>query len=215
MLSSEGMPRQYLNQSKRREIWFERRYKHVNRAFFYSSWKHLGEKRLVEKTPAHIRCAKEILATFPKAKLLICTRSPGEIIASHKKRYKKEIELGKSPDDPSIAWLAHSTEDYMKYIKSINNNVNTLLEEMPESIKIVPYGDLTTMPDKTLQSVYQFIGVDYIDPNNMTRSRNEQAWDPLLNKAPQKNEVDLTEELSNDEIDLIKVKSQTLSDFWR
>ena len=95
MLSSEGMPLQYLNHPKRKEIWFERRYKHVNRAFFYSSWKHLGEKRLVEKTPAHIRCAKEILATFPKAKLLICTRSPGEIIASHKKRYKKEIELGK------------------------------------------------------------------------------------------------------------------------
>ena len=86
---------------------------------------------------------------------------------------------------------------------------------MPESIKIVPYGDLTTTPDKTLQSVYQFIGVDYIDPNNMSRSRNEQAWDPLLNKAPQKNEVDLTEELSNDEIDLIKVKSKTLSNFWR
>tara|TARA_B100000700_G_scaffold148161_1_gene165051 strand:+ start:5057 stop:5995 length:939 start_codon:yes stop_codon:yes gene_type:complete len=215
MLSLEGMSRQYLNHPNREKIWFERRYKHINRAFFYSSWKHLGEKRLVEKTPAHIRCANEILETFPKAKLLICTRSPGEIIASHKKRYKKEIELGKSANDPSIAWLAHSTEDYMKYLNSINNNINTLLDEMPESVKVVPYGDLTSSPDKTLKNVYQFIGVDYIDPNNMTRSRDEQAWDPLLNKAPQKNEVDLAKELSSDEIDFIKVKSQTLSNFWR
>jgi len=215
MLTEKGMPKEYINKPNREEIWFERRYKHVNRAFFYSSWKNLGENRLVEKTPAHIRCANEILETFPNAKILICTRDPGEIIASHKKRYKKEIELGKSPDDPSIAWLSHSTEKYIAYFNNIDKSINRLLVNAEESVRVVPYGDLTSAPSNTLKSIYEFINASYIDPNTMTRERREQEWDPLLNKAPQKNIVDLTSDLTNEEIRLIDNKKHTLSDFWR
>lgn len=215
MLTDQGMSVPYLNKPERNDIWFERRYKHVVRAFFYHSWKYLGEKRLVEKTPAHIRCAREILDTFPNAKLLICTREPGEIIASHKKRYKKEIELGKKPDDPSIAWLSHSTENYLKYFATIDDTIQQLLSDVPDSVKVVPYGELTSSPQDMLQQIYKFIGVDYIDPNSLVRQRNEQAWDPLLNKAPQKNEVDLSKEMTPDEIKLVEDKKQALSAFWK
>ncbi len=216
MLNEQGMSLEYLNQANKQEIWYERRYKHVIRAFFYHSWKNLGEKRLVEKTPAHIRCVKEILDAFPKAKLLICTRDPSEIIASHKKRYLKEIELGKRADDPSIDWLSHSTEKYLKYFLNIDRIINILKKNDSDKMKLVPYGDLTLSPTNTLQDVFTFIGSNYSAVNSVnTRHRNEQAWDPLLNQAPQKNIINVNDFIPEYERDLIAEKAHLFSDFWR
>ncbi|MFT2091639.1 sulfotransferase family protein [Paraglaciecola sp. 2405UD69-4] len=214
MLTKQGMPLSYLNKNKRKEIWFERRYKHVLRAFFYHSWTNLGEKRLVEKTPAHIRCATEIFETFPKAKLLVCTRDPSEIIASHKKRYKKEVELGKAADDPSIAWLSHSTEEYLRYFLSIDKSIQSLKSNHADNVKVVPYGLLTNAPEETVQNVYSFIGAEQFALSNVDKKRNEQAWDPLLNRAPQKNNIVIERFLNKSEIELVDKYKRGYSDFW-
>jgi hypothetical protein len=214
MLSEDGMPLQYLNHSDKKSIWFERRFKHLLRSFFYHSWQNLGEKRLVEKTPAHIRCAEEILATFPNAKLLICTRNPAEIIASHRKRYKKEIELGKEPDDKSIAWLNHSTNDYLKYFSSIDRKITTLAESHNDKLIVVPYGQLTDDPELNLRKVFDFIGVKNIGATTTSDGKAEQAWDPLLNQAPQKNLVDFSEQLSAEDLELINAHKSSLKNSW-
>jgi|TARA_Y100000588_G_scaffold91018_1_gene98171 hypothetical protein len=213
-LTQQGMSLSYINQSNRQEVWFERRYKHAIRAFFYHSWMNLGEKRLVEKTPAHIRCAEEVMQTFPNAKLLICTRDPAEIIASHKKRYQKEIELGKSPDDPSIAWLAHSTKSYLEYFLSIDKKISSLAQEYGANKVVVPYGQLTSDPKSTLEKAYSFIGVDYFAPSSNNTADNTQAWDPLLNLAPQQNEVDCSQFLSKEEIELVSSVRPQLKNSW-
>jgi hypothetical protein len=214
MLTGEGMPVPYLHQPNRAEIWFERRYKHVVRAFFYHSWKNLGEKRLVEKTPAHIRCATEIVGAFPKAKLLICTRDPAEIIASHKKRYQKEIELGKSADDPSIAWLSHSTLDYLKYFRNINNKINRLVDAPEISAMVVPYGKLTSEPNVMLERIFDFLGELPATSDSKMIERKEQAWDPLLNKPPQKNEIALSAYISEEDKKLVSEFKANFADYW-
>lgn len=214
MLTENGMAVPYLNQPNRQEIWFERRYKHVNRAFFYSSWKHLGEKRLVEKTPAHIRCTEEIIGAFPNAKLLICTRDPAEIIASHKKRFKKEIELGKSYDDPSIAWLSHSTLDYLKYFRNIDTKISKLVDDRNVSAMVVPYGKLTSEPELMLSQIFEFLGESKSIAGGSTIERKEQAWDPLLNKPPQKNEINISEYISSDEIKLVNDFKANFPSYW-
>ena len=213
LLTDQGLPLAYINQTNREEIWFERRYKHILRAFVYHSSKYLGGKRFVEKTPAHIRCAEEILATFPNAKLLICTRDIAEIIASHKKRYSKEIALGKSKDDPSIAWLSHSVEQYLDYLTKVEGNIKMLSSQFSEACKIVPYGQLTNEPDQTLNSLFEFLGEV---PSGATalKERREQAWDPLLNQAPQKNEVEIDKFLTTKEINLINAKRDSFADYW-
>ncbi|AGP79268.1 hypothetical protein I633_18200 [Alteromonas mediterranea 615] len=213
-LSAEGMSLQYLNNAERKSVWFERRYKHLLRAFFYNSWLNLGEKLLVEKTPAHIRCAEEILGAFPNAKLLICTRDPAEIIASHRKRYKKEIDLGKKPGDKSIAWLNHSTFDYLKYFSSIDNKISFLAENHSENFIVVPYGQLTSDPELNLRKVFEFIGVDNIGATSSGDGKANQAWDPLLNQAPQKNIIDFSEQLDSEEIELIKAHKPSLMNSW-
>lgn len=214
MLTSTGLSIPYFGKPDRKKIWFERRYKHVLRAFFFHSWNNLGKKRLVEKTPAHIRCVDEILATFPKAKILICTRDITEIISSHKKRLKKEVELGKKPSDPSIAWLAHSTEQYVKYLKSINNNIVNLIDSHSDC-KIVPYGDLTNDSTNTLENVFSFISEDFRSSNDSKQVRTEQAWDPLLNKPPQRNITAIKEYLTTAEIAYVSNQKNAFKDFWR
>ncbi|MDO6691921.1 sulfotransferase [Aliiglaciecola sp. 3_MG-2023] len=213
-LTENGMPLAYINEPQRKDIWFERRYKHVLRAFFHDSSINLGGKKLVEKTPAHIRCIDEIIATFPKAKILVSTRDIGEIIASHKKRFKKEIELGKSADDPSIAWLAHSVENYLKYLANIEGIVQRLNKQYAVQVKIVPYGKLTQSPVNTLKDIYSFIGVENINPENIQKERKTQDWDPLLNQLPVVNEVELTHYLSPSEIKMIENEKSHFSDFW-
>ncbi len=213
-LSAEGMHLQYLNSPERETIWYERRYKHLLRAFFFNSWQNLGKKRLVEKTPAHIRCAEEILSAFPNAKLLICTRDPAEIIASHKKRFKKEVELGKKPGDQSIAWLNHSTADYLKYFSAIDNKISALAARHSNKLIVVPYGQLTSEPEQNLKKVFDFIGVDNIGATASADEKTEQAWDPLLNQAPQKNHVDFSEQLSPQDIELIDAHRPSLKNSW-
>ena len=214
MLSQQGMSVPYLVPKERNEIWYERRYKHVLRAFFYHSWNNLGNKRLVEKTPAHIRCVPEIMATFPKAKILICTRDIAEIIASHKKRFKKEVELGKKPNDPNIAWLAHSTEQYASYLKQIDNKVDNIMSTSKQCL-IVGYNDLTQKAEETLNNVYSFLGEQTINLNQVKKERNEQAWDPLLNRPPQPNSIDVKSFLTDDELRLLKKSSASYSKFWK
>ncbi|WP_375278958.1 sulfotransferase family protein [Alteromonas australica] len=212
-LTSLGMPLAFANDPNRDEIWFERRYKHILRAFVYHSSKHLGGKRFVEKTPAHIRCTSEIFETFPKAKVLICTRDISEIIASHKKRYQKEIALGKAKDDPSIAWLSHSVEQYANYLVTIESKIKELTSSFGDACKIVPYGQLTSNPNETLSRLFEFLGEETAGSVS-SKERKQQAWDPLLNQAPQKNEVEIEKYLSKNEIKLINAKRSAFSDYW-
>jgi hypothetical protein len=214
MLTGTGLPLPYLGKPERQKIWFERRYKHVLRAFFFHSWNNLGEKRLVEKTPAHIRCVEEILATFPKAKILICTRDLAEIISSHKKRLKKEIELGKQANDLSIAWLAHSTQQYANYLKQIDNMLIDLMGANEQSL-VVGYNELTQESTETLSNIYRFLNESDLNITGVTKERPTQAWDTLLNKPPQPNSIDVNAYLNNKELTMLRTFSASLSKFWK
>jgi hypothetical protein len=214
MLTGTGLPVPYLAKPERQKIWFERRYKHVLRAFFFHSWNNLGNKRLVEKTPAHIRCVKEILATFPKAKILICTRDIAEIISSHKKRFKKEIELGKQASDPSIGWLAHSTQQYANYLKQIDNMLIDLMGANEQSL-VVGYNELTQKSTETLSNIYRFLNESDLNITDVAKERPTQAWDTLLNKPPQPNSIDVNAYLNNEELTMLRTFSASFSKFWK
>ncbi|WP_285164760.1 sulfotransferase [Shewanella goraebulensis] len=184
------------------KIWYERRYKHVLRAYFYHVSQNSGLKRLVEKTPAHIRYANRIIEAFPKAKLLVTKRSHAEVIASHRKRYQKEIALGKSASDPSLSWLNKPIEEYINYLNGIDRKINSLLKQYPEQTKVINYNDLSQEPDITLRGIEVFLG-ENLTSKVAKIARADQAWDPLLNKPPTKNTIDVNNFLTRDELALL------------
>lgn len=214
MLTGQGMSVDYINQKNRKNIWIERRYKHVLRAFFYHSSQHLGNKRLVEKTPAHIRCVDEIVEAFPRAKILICTREVTEIIASHKKRLLSEVELGKDEKDPSLAWLSHDVKQYVKYFKSIDNAIKKIQQSGCRHL-IVPYSQLTCSAESTMSGIYKFLSEENIMKTSDVKSRKGQGWDLLLNNPPQKNEINISKYLKPDEIIFVESQKKFFGDFWR
>lgn len=190
LCDSEGVPSQYLGGDKeqRSTVWKKRQYGKLLKTFFYFSWLNLGKKRIAEKTPAHVRCIDEIFDCFPKAKLLICLRNPAEIVASHRKRLEKEIELGKSREDPSLAWLNKTIEEYSNYLQFVGRKVQRAHKVFPQRILDIPYRRVTS--DKPfLLDVFTFIG------ENEGRSKvaydnkgQAPSWDPLLSaNSPQVN----------------------------
>lgn len=216
-LTDEGLSKAYLKESNRREIWQERRYRLILRAFFHHAWSNLGQQRLVEKTPAHVRCLQEVFDTFPNAKVLVCVRNIPEIIASHRKRLEKEVALGKSADDPALGWLCHSTENFLAHLKHVNFLVDTWLGKKPDNIRIVHYDRLTRAPEETLQTICEFIGEPFQPPQAEGQDRREQAWDPLLNQPPQPNRIAVDHYLDEAELAMIDEQEQSgaFSHYWK
>ena len=214
-LNEKGLPKEYLYQENSKEIWDARQYQTLLRGFFYYSWNHLGKKKLVEKTPAHIRCADKIFETFPKAKLLICLRDVAEIVASHRKRYQKEVSLGVPADADELKWLNHPLSFYLNYMAEIDAIIESLKASHGDSIKIVPYADLTIEPNKTLGDIFAFLGNAFVPPGNIQKERESQAWDPLLNKLPQPNYIDVNKYLSVEDKQALKELQNKLVNSWK
>jgi len=200
-----GISRSFLVEN-RKIVWNKRNYRELLRLFFYFSWINLGEKRLAEKTPAHVRALPQILDCFPKARILVCVRDPEEIIASHRKRLKREIELGKHEDDPSLNWLKKTAEHYMQYFMHVDNIVHKVKSIHPDSIMIVPYARVTRYPD-ILKTIFDFIGEDAKDevvvPKEI-RKKQSLKWDPLLGAMPQYNQIDVDTWLTPDERETVR-----------
>lgn len=214
-LDGQRYPYDYVNCKNRVEVFYERRYRALLRAFFKLSSDNLNGKRLVEKTPSHIRCVEEIFKVFPNAKVLICTREPAEIIASHRKRKKKELDLGKKIDDPSLVWLSHTTDQYIKYFLNLDKKISHLVKNSPEAVMVVPYGDLTSNFVSVYARILSFLGEPVLDYKSADKTRIYQEWDPLLNSPPQRNMVDLTKYLGEEDLELIADSRSKFPAYWR
>lgn len=207
-----GIPSSYIGKKKaeRLEIWRSRGYRDLLRMFFYFSWLNLGKKRLAEKTPAHIRCIDELLDCFPKAKILVCLRDPVEIVASHRKRLAKEIELGKKVDDPSLGWLSKSTEEYIHYFSLLEKKITQSKHKHADQIMVVSYGRVT-ISKPYLQEVFNFLGERHEIANS--ESAEAPEWDRLLSASlPQDNRIDIKSWLSEQEVMMIRAKCSF--DYW-
>lgn len=213
--NEKGFPKDYLYKENSQEIWESRQYQTLLRGFFYYAWNHLGKKKLVEKTPAHIRCANKIFETFPNARLLICLRDVTDIVASHRKRYEKEVSLGVPADAEELAWLNHPLSFYLNYMSEIDDIIQSLKLTHGDAIKIVSYSELTVEPNKTMGDIFQFLGCDTELAGYVQKEREAQAWDPLLNKLPQPNYIDVRRYLSEEEIQKVKVVQNGFKNNWQ
>jgi len=171
----------------------------------------------VEKTPAHIRSLPEIYNVFPNAKVLVCTRDPSEIIASHRKRFAKEVELGVDRESHQIQWLNKPLDDYLADFREIDDIVRHHIVQ-GRNILVVPYSELTEHALDTMQSIFEFIGVKSsvnLEPQHSeAEARPEQLWDPLLNKPPQRNKIDISAYLNEEEVMRVKKLKEYLHDTW-
>lgn len=203
---ANGIGQMYLEpEGFRAEVWEQRRYRDLLRLFFYFSWLNLGERRLAEKTPAHVRCLRQVFEVFPRAKVLVCLRDPIEIIASHRKRLEKEISLGKQVEDPGLGWLTKSIPQHLQYFQAIEKKIVRAELDYPGQLKRVSYARVTAEP-AFLAEVFGFLGEDIDQLQNQAVSANDASlqWDPLLNSLPVNNQIDISRYLSVDDVSSVK-----------
>lgn len=189
----------------RQVVWNRRNYRELLRVFFYFSWQNLGKNRLAEKTPAHIRAIDQIFDCFPKAKVLICVRDPVEIIASHRKRYAKEIELGKLADDESLSWLNKKAEHYMHYFEHVDQLISQAAATYADNVLSVPYKKVTQEPE-FIRAIFDFLNERVAGSGNVLQGDGGKSltWDPLLASAPVANEIELDKWLTDEDIDYLR-----------
>ena len=212
---SRGLPKTYLYEKNRPKIWEARQYGTLLRTFFYFAWQNLGKKRLVEKTPAHVRSLPEVYDVFPNAKVLVCTREPSEIIASHRKRFESEVALGVDRNAEELQWLNKPLDEFISYFKEVDDIIRHHLSQ-GNALLVVPYAELTENAKHTMQSVFEFVDVTLIESNSdNVGARPVQDWDPLLNKPPQPNKIDIAAYLSENEVLRVKKLKECLVDSWR
>jgi len=95
---------------------------------------------LVEKSPSHIFCKKEILEDYPDAKFLYLIRDPRDQAASLK----------------SCAW---STSNVFTIARVWRKGIRMISNQ--EDKMVIKYEDLVSYPDATVKNISDFINVPY------------------------------------------------------
>lgn len=172
--------------------------------FFYAQYFNGGKKRVVEKTPKHIQKVDEIMRLFPRAKIILCYRNPFSIIASHKRRLKRHLEHGISPDDPQISWLQKDTQFYCDEILESYELIEKWTELYPHNCFIMKYENLIKDKNNLLNNLFSHIGAQYIENLPLNLDKHKKIyWDPL--HSPIRNyEENPSDYLKMDEINQIQ-----------
>jgi hypothetical protein len=130
------------------------------RAFFFYSQKARGCRRLVEKTPSHLYLVPEIMATFPRAKILFIYRHPIDTFSSYRRRLGVELKR-KVAADESSQWLKISPSEFCtSYNREVGFMIDNL-ETLSDHLMAIRYEDFTLQPDRWFESICAFIGEPY------------------------------------------------------
>jgi hypothetical protein len=171
-----------------RALWQERHYRDLIRAFFWASSQAHGRRRVIEKTPAHVRSLRRIHDCFPSARIVACVRDPVDIIASHKRRLAEEIALGRKPDDPALAWLSHGIEAHIGHIRHIAGRIAGFRAAHPDRILVCTYERFTADPAAAFPGICAFLNAPFDPAILQAGERTGDAWDPLLAKPVTRND---------------------------
>lgn len=115
-----------------------------------------GKRIFVAKDPFYARVLEKVVRLFPNSKYIILTRHPLKVAQS--------IEDAWQNDQGLMMWALHY-ESILEHKEQIDNVT-------------VRYEDLVTQPDETLQSVCDYIGVDFT-PEMVHYSLSHHTGDEL------------------------------------
>lgn len=129
-----------------------------------------------EKTPRHVFRIKDILDSFPQAKVICMVRDPRGVVASYR-HWRNQGGLGAEGDDDYRRAIA---EEESRARKSYNIVIATLLWRAsvnaarssqaalgPERVRIQRYEDIIEAPEESVQAICTWLGLDY-DPDMLT-----------------------------------------------
>ena len=197
------------------EIWKIRGYKKLITKFLYMSSQYYENKRIIEKTPAHIKTVPQILSCFPNATIIICLRDPVEILASIRERAQKEYGKYGKVDD----WLLISLDKYISNFIKLHSISKMVLTQYSNNIILSRYNDFTCAPEVHISWILKQLGIESTNSElvkYMLSGKNNNSFpDELLGADVQINKKDPLKYLSQSEIELIQNKLIDVYKCWQ
>lgn len=148
--------------------------------FWYCAQKVYPGRQPLEKTPSHVRRLARMLELFPRARVIVCTRDPVDIVASYRKRLQKEQSLGRSRDE--WGWLDRTAEQLLAHFKTVSEHVGSARQRWPEQVFVAPYDWITTDPDAAMRQLCEFAGLPFVDEILTPQDVPNRKVDELLSK---------------------------------
>jgi hypothetical protein len=194
----------------------ERALDQIRLFFWFAAHEIYAGRQVLEKTPSHVRSLGRIFSVFPRARVLVCTREPVEIIASYRKRMAREQSLGKTRDQ--WGWLDKSPQALMAYFAQVSQAVEAARQTHPGQLFTVPYHWLTGDPEAALRALCAFAHLPF-EPTLLSReTAKDRPVDPLLSQPLMRNEADVSAHLDAATIAQIEVQMQAqtagLATWW-
>jgi hypothetical protein len=169
--------------------------------FFYTIHRLNHGIRIVEKSPTNAFHLTTIFDYFPMSQFVGMIRNPLEVVASNRRRYRKQKEMGYKDDE--LVKLTQSAEWYVKRCNWIRNTFRLAEQRWPENIILCNYHEVTHNPKKAMQKIATRLGVPF-HKSLLGKDLDASGWDPLISKRIQPNDYDIYEYLSEQEIEYIK-----------
>jgi len=130
------------------------------RAFFwYAGNKVYPGRNPLEKTPGHLRKLDLIFETFPRTKVLVCSRDPVEVMASYRKRLLKAQAEGDPPE--KTAWLDKSADEMIAVFRNFTEMVHSASEKYGRDMFMAPYAWLIDDPEASIRRLCDFVGMRF------------------------------------------------------
>jgi hypothetical protein len=127
------------------------------RAFMEAQMRHEGKQRWGNQTPRDIFFVREIMAMFPGAKVVVCTRDPRDFLLSYKGKWKRES----GSNAARLKKLYHPVITSMLWKASVKR-IPSILGMVPRGdLKILRYEDLVRDPEAAISGVCRTIGENF------------------------------------------------------
>ncbi|GAA0741976.1 sulfotransferase [Ideonella azotifigens] len=153
----------------------------IIRAFFwYCAHQVYPGRQPLEKTPSHVRRLARMLEIFPRARVIVCTRDPVDVVASYRKRLKKEQSLGRSRDE--WGWLDRTAEQLLAHFHTVSEHISAARQRWPEQVFVAPYAWITNDPETAMRRLCEFAGLPFVDAVLKPQEVPDRKVDEMLSR---------------------------------
>jgi hypothetical protein len=153
-------------------VWSAMGGRRIVNEFFRHAKAARGGKRIVEKTPSHVKCIEYMFSEFPECRMLSTVRHPIDVYTSYVRRRETEHE----------DWLNVSVESFVRRYREDMREAEKYANN--ERFRTVDYDNFTRRPERTFEGICDFLGVEFeSDPiEGNVPSLSDWKPDPYLSE---------------------------------
>lgn len=145
----------------------------VIKAITQSYYEEVKEDIIVDKCRGWVSLFELFLTVYPDMKVVVPVRDVREVISSFEKLWRKSASSGQSPGEPHNYFQFQTVEGRADFWMRIDQPIGLAIQRINDAIQrgykdrmlFVDFFDLTNNPNQTMDSIYNFWGLEKYNHN--------------------------------------------------